>query len=62
MGPLNETAYLTAQNTVLYRTIMRILYDENVSEIILKNKRAAYQELLISFMKEDLKKFSKNPV
>lgn len=28
MGPLNETAYLTAQNTVLYRTIMRILYDE----------------------------------
>lgn len=35
---------------------------KNVSEIILKNKRAAYQELLISFMKEDLKKFSKNPV
>lgn len=28
MGALNETAYLTAQNAVLYRTIMRILYDE----------------------------------
>ena len=28
MLPVQETSYLTAQNSVLYRTIMRILYNE----------------------------------
>ena len=28
MFPVQETSYLTAQNSVLYRTIMRILYNE----------------------------------
>lgn len=35
---------------------------KNVSECVIKNKRAAYQELLISFMKEEIKSISQKKI